>query len=348
MKNPQSAFASKVVYQHNHLIRQPLNLTPLEIKIFLLALRCVSFHDTELPAISIPLTDVMPKADGGKDYAMITAACKNLLKKQIQIIPTSIKNPDKKQKWHEANILGDIGIDPNGIGMITGTFSNIVKPYLLELKGGNFTIGEIAKLLAISNPNTYRLYWIFKSYDSMGGGHFELHDLKMWMFENTLQYDTFFDFKRYVLDPAIKTFSEMGWDITWTPVKTGKKVTGIKANIPKFVVKVQGKVKLPDIQLSLVIEDAKVTKVVKPVPNTNALTKMIGQDSELQKIALCLKGRKLSEEQICYLLPKLGTDELSLKKFYALNRQVMFMSSDKKVSNEAAYMYTEIKRVFNI
>ena len=350
MKTAQPAFRSKLVYQHNHLIRQPLNLSPLEIKIFLLALRCVRFDDVELPTISIPLSDVMPKADGGKDYAMITAACKNLLKKQIQIIPTSIKNPDKKQKWHEANILGDIGIDPNGIGMITGTFSNIVKPYLIELNTGNFTIGEIAKLLAISNPNTYRLYWIFKSYDSLPSHSmsFDLDELKEWLFEKSDQYNTFFDFKRYVLDPAIKTFSEMGWDITWTPVKTGKKVTGIKVNIPKFVVKVQDRVKLPDIQLSLVIEDVKVNKVAKLASSTNTVAKIVGQDFELQKMALCLKGRKLSEEQICYLLPKLGTDELSLKKFNALNRQVMIMASDRKVDNEAAYMYAEIKRVFNI
>jgi plasmid replication initiation protein len=347
MKNPQSAFVSNVVYQHNHLIRQPLNLSPLEIKIFLLALRCVRFGDTELPAISIPLSDVMPKADGGKDYAMITAACKNLLKKQIQIIPTSIKNPDKKQKWHEANILGDIGIDPNGIGMITGTFSNIVKPYLIELKG-NFAIGEIAKLLAITNPNTYRLYWIFKSYDSQGGGHhFQLDDLKMWLFEKTEQYDTFFDFKRYVLDPAMKTFAEMNWGITWAPVKTGKKVTGIKVNIPKFVVKVQDKVKLPDIQLSLNIEESKGKKTVKPAPAT-PVGALVAENPELQKVASCLKSRKLSEEQICYLLPKLGTDELSLKKFFAINRQVMVMASDKKITNEPAYMYTELKRVFNI
>lgn len=350
MKTAQPAFRSKLVYQHNHLIRQPLNLSPLEIKIFLLALRCVRFDDVELPTISIPLSDVMPKADGGKDYAMITAACKNLLKKQIQIIPTSIKNPDKKQKWHEANILGDIGIDPNGIGMITGTFSNIVKPYLIELNTGNFTIGEIAKLLAISNPNTYRLYWIFKSYDSLPSHSmsFDLDELKEWLFEKSDQYNTFFDFKRYVLDPAINTFSEMGWDITWAPVKTGKKVTGIKVNIPKFVVKVQDRVKLPDIQLSLGMENTNKPLKAAPVAPINLVEAIVNKNPDLQRVALCLKTRKLSEEQICYLLPKLGTDDLSLKKFFALNRQVNILAMNNKITNEPGYMYSEIKRVFNI
>jgi hypothetical protein len=290
-----------IAYQHNHLIRQPLKLTPLEVKIFLLALRCVRHDDTELPSITIPLTDIMPKINGGKDYEQITQACRSLLTKRIQLIPVTVTTPKKNAKWHEANILQDIGIDPSGTGTVTGTFSVKVKPYLVELKG-NYTMGEIAKLLAMTNPNTYRLYWLVKSWDGVGHHRFQLDELRNLLFEEDDQYPTFYDFKRYVLDSALAAFHEMDWKVSYEPVKTGKKVTAVDFVIPKLDVKQRLKDSIPAIQLSLAM-DVPAPKAAPNLPEK--FTKLYGA---LKTVWL------LEPYQVNLVAEAVGTSEVKLEK----------------------------------
>lgn len=273
--------------------------------------------------------------DSGRDYASVVAACKSLLGRQIDLIPLDIKKPEKKQKFLSSNIFQHIGIDPAGVGVITGKFTEKMKPYLLALKG-DFTMGEISKLLTMTNPNTHRLYWLLKSYDYVGFQRYDLEELRNLLFEEEtskkpqVQYPTFYDFKRYVLDVAMASFHEMGWKVSWKPIKTGKKVTAVHFIIPHLAIQ-----KKEPVQLSLPLSTSPAAAPTATVA-TNAPEKF-------RKLYAALGNRwKLEPYQINLIAETVGDNEVKLEKVRATMSAVN--AEKATIDNEAAVLWSRLMK----
>jgi len=116
-----------------------------------------------LPPIDIPISAVIGENDGADNYADVRQACKDLFNKSINLA----KLDAPKGTFHRAHLVSELELIP-GSGRIRGSFTPVIRPYLLQLTTtGNFTRADIATLLTLT-PNGQRLYWYLKSYANMG------------------------------------------------------------------------------------------------------------------------------------------------------------------------------------
>ena len=225
-----------VIFQHNNLIRTNLHMGELEARIMVMALQGIHQNDEgPLPPIRLKITDIYPDA-GGKAYRLVGAACKALYDHDLRLVPVG-SNPQNSE--YRTRIVSDIGIDA-GTGLVTGNFAPKIRPYLMEItkvvegsKPG-FTSADVKKLLVIKNANSQRLYWILKSYQSLGSKEIALDKLQDYLFEGNSPYGKWGDFNRYVLEVAVKQLGaeDVGFPFSYEAVKTGKKVTAIKFALP--------------------------------------------------------------------------------------------------------------------
>jgi plasmid replication initiation protein len=218
--------------QANILVRSPLKLNHIEARIFALSLGCINAKSLELPQIRIPMNRVIPKSKSGPVYEQIDAACKSLMSKVVSIATANSKG---KMNIKNYGIISFMEID-EGSGYVTGNFAAEIKPFLLEL-ACEYTTVEIETILTLKSAHAHRLYWLLTSWDDVGTWEVELDTLREQMVgtEDTA-YVIFYDFKRYVLEPAVKELQDIGWLVTWEPQKVGKKVGRILFTIPKHII----------------------------------------------------------------------------------------------------------------
>ncbi|MBC6992340.1 replication initiation protein [Hymenobacter sp. BT491] len=216
-------------YQANALVRAPLKLTHVEARIFALALGCIHQDQTELPGISIPLRRVLTQKKGGSVYETIRDACKSLMSKVVSIE----SQKGNKKRFTAYSIISYIDLN-EGTGYLTGNFAPEIKPFLLQL-AEQYTHVEIETLLTLKSAHAHRLYWLLKSWDDVGLWEVDFDTLRKQVLgdDNDVTYTLFYDFKRYVLEPALRELHSLGWVVTYEPVKEGKKVKGIRFSIPK-------------------------------------------------------------------------------------------------------------------
>ena len=108
-------------------------------------------------------------------------------------------------------------------------------PYLIELKDNFFTY-QFEYVKGMKSHFSFRLYEIIKSYGFLERSfELDLDALKQAMMVGSLKsYNNFFDFRRRVLEIAVKEINEMtDLQVNYFPKKTGKKVTSVKFSVQK-------------------------------------------------------------------------------------------------------------------
>ena len=213
---------SRVVAQHNYLIRSYLSFGLIEARIFTLMLATIGYKEKEPKEVKIKLTDVVPYGLNGTAYKQVKQACEELFNKEINLA----KVGSKKKDFHKVRIVQELELD-SGTGYIKGYFAERITPYLLQLKD-NFTLSEIQLLMSLKSSYSHRLYWLLKSYESLGRYTESIIELKKLLLgeDAETKYKDYFDFKRVVLEPAFTEVKTV-LNITYKPIKTGKKVTDI-------------------------------------------------------------------------------------------------------------------------
>lgn len=213
---------SRLVAQHNYLVRSYLSFGLIEARIFTLMLATIGYKEKELKEIKIKLTDVVPYSLNGTVYKQVKQACEDLFNKEINLA----KVGSKKKDFHKVRIVQELELD-SGTGYIKGYFAERIKPYLLQLKD-NFTLSEIQLLMTLKSSYSHRLYWLLKSYESLGKYTESIVELKKLLLgeDADTKYKDYFDFKRVVLEPAFTEVKTV-LNISYKPLKTGKKVTDI-------------------------------------------------------------------------------------------------------------------------
>lgn len=90
---------------------------------------------------------------------------------------------------------------------ITFRLDNRLKPYLLELKE-NFTAYELGNALILSSKHSIALYQLLKSYAYLDDVSFTIEEIREHLQIDKNKYPLYNDFKRYVIDKAIKEINE--------------------------------------------------------------------------------------------------------------------------------------------
>ena len=114
-------------------------------------------------------------------------------------------------------------------GTVTVRFDDDMMPYLLELTKDNqyYTHYQLKYILPMKSQYAVRLYELLKSYlRNNYEWFFDVESLKKQL--NCENYKNFYDFRRWVLDPAVAEINEFtDIKIAWEPVKEGRKVTRV-------------------------------------------------------------------------------------------------------------------------
>ena len=109
-------------------------------------------------------------------------------------------------------------------GKITLTFAQDMLPYLSQLKG-QFTKYELKHIGNMTSIYGIRLYELLMQWKTTGKREIEIDWLKK-QFEIDEQYAAMKDFKKWVIDPAIKDINtHSNYQVVWTQRKTGRQVT---------------------------------------------------------------------------------------------------------------------------
>ena len=212
----------EVAFLSNTFVRSPLALSNVEARIFALALGCLHQKQDTL-AFRIHFNDITRGGNtGGKQYTELAAAQTRLTQ---PIINTSLKNGKKRRD--AISLFNILSLD-EGTNLITGEFNPRLKEHLLDLTG-KFTTVELESLLTLKNAHSQRLFWIMRSYHNQTWEEpLPFDTLREWLFgENSEQYTDWTDFNRYVLKPAIEEFRIIGWEVTVTIQRRGRRVEAL-------------------------------------------------------------------------------------------------------------------------
>ncbi len=118
-----------------------------------------------------------------------------------------------------------------GSGDITVKLDEDMQKYVIGMLN-NYTQYELLSTLPMSSKYSFRIYELLKSYAFTKSHTFELENLKEIL--SATNYTRFPDFRRKVLDIAVKEINNFtDLEISWTPIKKGKKYIQIKFDIKK-------------------------------------------------------------------------------------------------------------------
>ena len=162
--------------------------------------------------------------DNGKNYQDVKATLKKLRDRSMWM--TLPDGSETTVSWldrvttNKRSGLAHIRIDDRLI------------PYLFDLKQ-QFTQYQLYNVLGMKSAFSVRIYELMKSYSFRHTMEIDLNELKkLLMVEDVKSYNRFPDFRRFVLEKAQSEINELtDIDMTFEPIKTGRKVTSIKFTI---------------------------------------------------------------------------------------------------------------------
>jgi plasmid replication initiation protein len=235
----------EMVVQGNDLIRSArFKLTALEQNIIYFCISKLKPEDKDFMSQTFTVTEfcevcgISPDEggnQGGHEYRRIKDAVKSVSDKSkwVDVQP----GRSRLVRWID---MADVD---EGSGTIKVTFSQSIKPYLVDLterakmEGEGYTQAHLLTFLALQSKYSKRLYEILKSYLYSAGTlekiyrvqllDYEIDELKRLL--NAENYERYPDFRRKVLDVAEREINDLSdISITYTPFKTGKKVTMVQ------------------------------------------------------------------------------------------------------------------------
>lgn len=154
-------------------------------------------------------------------YSELQAVAKRLFQRYV-----IIDNPDPEQpkiKQTQTHWISSIDYIPDD-GKIVLFFAPKILPYLSLLKGG-FTQYKLKHIGKMTSIYAIRLYELLMQWKATGKREIEIEWLKK-QFQIEDKYSAIKDFKKYVIEPAIKDINEhSNFIVAWEQRKTGRTVT---------------------------------------------------------------------------------------------------------------------------
>lgn len=217
----------QLVVKSNDLIQKSrFDLSILEQKIVLNLIQLIKPTDTAFQTYEFSVQDFCKLCNidykNGGNYIMIKDTIRKLSDKSFWI------KQGKTQslcRWiNKARIQEDSGI-------IEIRLDDDLLPYLIELKN-NYTMYSLINVLGMQSKYSPRIYELAKSNEYKKNFIINLQELKEMI--SAEHYINYTDFKRYVLDTAIKEINAVtDINLTYEPIKEGRKVTKIEFTTEK-------------------------------------------------------------------------------------------------------------------
>jgi len=214
----------KVVKSNDLVQKSRFQLSAQEQKIILYIISKIKPDDDEFITQDLNIGEFC-KVCGinicGKNYNDIKATIKELADKSIWVM---LENGEETViRWIDRPFMN------KKTGTIRVKLDDFMKPYLLQLHE-KFTQFELMYTLAMKSQYSIRLYEILKSYEYKHNIVLGIDELKEQLFAT--QYKRYPDFKRYVLEKALKEIDELSdLTVSYMIIKEGRAFTKIQFSI---------------------------------------------------------------------------------------------------------------------
>ncbi len=222
---------AQVIRKSNELIEARYRLSVNEQRLVYTLLSLIHPEDEDFKDYIIKIDDLAKMFELEKSnntYERIQEASKELLNRMISL--PDYENPKRRRFLHWFSYVEYI----EGQGEIKVSFHKELKPYLLRLKE-HFTQYQLPSIAKFRGQYSARFYELLKRREYQGdGGQFwvkySILELRMILDIPDNEYALFGDFRRKVIEPAIKEIQEFS-DLKIVDcqyLKTGRKFTDIK------------------------------------------------------------------------------------------------------------------------
>lgn len=175
--------------------------------------------DEDFKEYEIPVAELFADVYGGKDYKTIKKTLESLISRTISILE------DGNFTVYSLFAKGSYLTKENTIRI---KINSEIKHHFLELKKIHYTKYNLMEFLTLSSTYSQRLFEFLKSWENCQSTQIAVEELHSILGVQEVYKKNFFDFKRRVLDPALKEINKKtSLEYSWKPLKFKNKVTQI-------------------------------------------------------------------------------------------------------------------------
>ncbi|WP_338794272.1 replication initiation protein [Bernardetia sp. MNP-M8] len=211
----------KKVTRHNDLIEAKMDLSTMQLRIFLGTVVQIKKEDVNFKPYQIFVKDLLSDCNVKSHnwYETLREEAESLSEVKLKL---PVEN---KKDFFYASLFSSVRYRSN-LGVLELSFDPALKPYLLQLKG-NFTTYELQYVFPMKSQYSIRLYELLKQYVTFGKRYFTLENLRdILSLED--KYPNFADFKKRVIEPAKKECTKHSDIIfSYKSIKQGRKVVAL-------------------------------------------------------------------------------------------------------------------------
>ncbi len=205
----------KLIVKANDFVEAPYKLTVWEQKVMLKVIAAIGKCDKDFKTYTFSIKEMMEdvgakRKDLYKELNMIT---KGLIGKTFTI--TTDKGEIQVSWLSSATYL-------KGQGIVELEISEKLKPFLLDLRE-RFTKYNYKYVTSFKKTYSFRIYELLKQFETIGKRKFEVSKLKEILCCDE-RYDRYFDFKKYVLEPAKEEINKTDISFEYEEIKEGRSV----------------------------------------------------------------------------------------------------------------------------
>lgn len=201
---PKSTKKTKVVVRHNDLIEAKMDVSLMQMRIFLKTLTLIGRDDTDFKIYALSVSELVKEANLNSQnwYSQLKKELIELARVHLDI-PT-------KTGYLITHLFSSAEYKE---GIIELSFDPKLKPYLLQVKG-NFTKYELKSAMRMKSVYSIRMYELLRQYLTFGKRKFSVEYLREVLCLQD-KYKNFNGFKERILEKARKDCEKYS-DITFT------------------------------------------------------------------------------------------------------------------------------------
>ena len=223
-KKKKQSLPSSIITQSNHLVEARYNLSLGEQRLILTMISRIQPDDEDFKPYTISigeLADFLGVAKGSA-YTECKKITKSLLGRVLEI-----REEGRLLQTHWVSSADYV----DGTGIVNLSIDPLLKPHLLQLKGG-FTSCKLDMSLSFKSQYTIRIYTLLKQYERLGEREIELQHLREMLGIGKDQYKLYANFKTDLLKPVQRELEDKA-DLyfEFDEIKYGRSIGAIRFNI---------------------------------------------------------------------------------------------------------------------